>query len=424
MHVLFCSFRIICVILPVQNSIEMNYEEMLNSKDGVATMREMLPFGVLYKKQIDKKYRYVVELKPSLSDSIVFGDSLKKDIEWTAAHPSNFQLTYTAEGGERGIRELLLEPGSYETLAQLLKSEPATVAAKGFVDNIVSGIFDIATKMHADGVYHLCFAPQNILVRKGSSTPLLLCHGSFYTGINDVNSLYGEVKDYMAPEVMRRESVDERSDIYSIGKLIEFLYDQGSMPFEYKSMVKKATAEDPDARFRNVGEMKAKITSKRGMLRSLIALAAAVAIALLGVFLYMELVPQTEYIEFVEPAPKEQKADPFDDQFDPEMELLIESDTIVLTEEEKAYMEKAEEIYRKRYEKAAAEALSKIYDDENKSASEKRAIASTKAVADELTRQQKALAEEAGISSDRAEAIANDVLGRITSEKNKGQTNE
>ena len=397
---------------------------MLNTKDGVVTNRETMPFGLLYKKQIDKKYRYVVELKPALSDSIVFGDALKKDQEWTVAHPSAQQVSFVAEGDERGVHELLLEPGSYVTLAQLLANEPATVAAKGFVDSIISNIVEIATKMHAEGVFQLCFAPQNILIRKGSSMPLLLCHGSFYTGINDVESIYGEVRDYMAPEVMKREQVDERSDIYSLGKLIEFLYDQSSMPFEYKSVVKKATAEDPDARFRNVGEMKSLVTSKRGMRRSLIALIAAVAIALLAVWLYFDLVPQTEYVEFVEPAPKEQATDPFDDQFDPEMELLIESDTIVLTEEDKMYMDKAEEIYRKRYEKAAADAFSKVYDNENKSDAEKRALMSTKAMTDELNRQQQSLAEEAGISPERAEAIANDVLEHIAAGKNKKQDNE
>ena len=57
----------------------MNFEEMLNAQEGLVPKHEKLPFGDFYRKQIDGKYRFVVELKSSLTDSIVFCEALKKE---------------------------------------------------------------------------------------------------------------------------------------------------------------------------------------------------------------------------------------------------------------------------------------------------------------------------------------------------------
>ena len=54
----------------------MNYEELVNSQESMAARREPMPFGFFYRKQIDRKYRYVVELRPDLTDSLFFGEVL------------------------------------------------------------------------------------------------------------------------------------------------------------------------------------------------------------------------------------------------------------------------------------------------------------------------------------------------------------
>ena len=68
------------------------------------------------------------------------------------------------------------------------------------------------------------------------------------------------------------ETPDERSDVYSLGKLIEALFASGDMPYEYKTVVKKATAEEPEKRYPSVNAMYKAIGEKRSMMRSLSAL--------------------------------------------------------------------------------------------------------------------------------------------------------
>ena len=109
----------------------MNFEEMLNAQEGLVPKREKLPFGDFYRKQIDGKYRFVVELKSSLTDSIVFCEALKKEQQWSQKQRDK-QLHYELHEDSGGIYELGLEPGSYQTLSQLLFENPA-VFTKRFI---------------------------------------------------------------------------------------------------------------------------------------------------------------------------------------------------------------------------------------------------------------------------------------------------
>lgn len=397
----------------------MNYEEMLSVQEGVATHREKLPIGEFYRKQIEKKYRYVVELKPELADSIVFCEALKKDQQWASKQMAKEQMHYELHEDSSGVYELELEQGSFLTLSQLIDQNPAVVAGKGFIDNLVESLLGFTAKLHAEGIQQLCFAPQNVLVRKGDNHPLLLCHGSFYLGVNDVEALYKGYEDYLASEVIAREKIDERSDVYSLGKLIAFIFDQCAMPYEYKAVVKKATDPSPDKRYQSVDAMKSALAQKRASRRSLVMFVVAVVIAFLAIYLYFDLMPQTTVVEFVDPAPTEEQPDPFDDQFDPAQ--ILDDDTMAY--DDGMYQRKAEEIYRRRLQSGADEILSKVYNNERMSSSEKKFRASSQAMAEELIKLQKDLAEEAGLSQDQAERIGHEIINKLTDEKQKSLSN-
>lgn len=380
---------------------------MLNARESASGKGTNVPIGVLRQIQIDQKYRYVVALKPTLADSSAFRSGLEQDHAWAMKHAGQHQLQY--EIGNDNT--LLLELGTYQTLAQVLDTNPAIVASEGFVEQLVTQLMNHAARMHADGVYQLCFAPQNIFLRKGSTTPMLLWHGSFYAAVRDVKTLYEGCEEYVAPEVLAGEKATEASDVYSLGKLIDYLFGLGGMTIEYKMLLKKATAEAPEARFRTMEDMKASLAQKRNMRRSVLTMVAAVAIALLCVWLYIDFMPQRSDMEFIEPVKKDAKTDPFDESFNPDVQMVFDDDTINITEEDmQMYTQKAEQIFRRRFEEAAEEKLSGVFDKANMGANEKAIMADSKVMQDELEELKSTLADDMGISSERAAEIAKDVL--------------
>ena len=168
-----------------------------------------------------------------------------------------------------------------------------------------------------------------------------------------------------------------------------------------------------------VEQMKSSLAEKRNMRRSIIGLVAAVAIALLCVWIYVDWMPQRSDIEFLE-QPKKQTYDPFDQPYDPEVQMVLDGDTINITDEDmEMYTHKAEQIFRKRFESEAEEKISNVFDKVHRGANEKTILADSKQMQDELEELKSNLAEDMGISSERAEEIAKEIIDEKMAKKKK-----
>ena len=275
------------------------------------------------------------------------------------------------------------------------------------------------------GVQHICYSPDNILARVGDNKLVMLSHGSYYLNMSDQKSLYRDMTEYLAPEVLSGGGVDERSDVYSIGKFIEWLYSTSDMPIEYRRLVKKATSELPEDRYKSVIDMRSALKKLKNVRGSLTTFLIALAAALVIVGIYFGMTPEPQEIEYVKPAPKQSTDDLLDDGFDPASELgIISGDSLSKLPPEKRkqmeeYEKKGEEIFRKQFEKEAARILSKVYDAEHMGASEKNFMASSKKVFGELMEVQQKLSQEANISNEKGQLIATQIIDKITDAKKK-----
>lgn len=402
----------------------MTYEEIVNSNAAVNSKNGLTPYGRIDRQQVDKKYHSVMTLKPELTSRLGFVEALKTDLNACMTLKAKQQLHgELKQDGDKYTIEL--ETGTYQTLAHVVNDNPAIVAKAGFIDSVVEGLMDLLEEMHARQIYALCLAPENILIRKGDETAMLLLHGSSFSRIIEAKELFGGYEDYLAPELRDGGEITEQSDIYSLGKLVEWMFNQGSMPYEYKKIVGTATQETAKRRFKSIEAMHNSLNTEKNKKRSFFSLIAALAIVVVCIGLYFELMPKAENIEFVEPAPKEQEESLLDQGgFDPEQEMLKDTSLVdSITEEEKRtlddYMKKAEDIFRKQFTKEADKILSKVLNDSKMSDSEKEFMTSNNAMRDELMQLQTELAEQAGISDDRAGRISTEVLNQLYIEKQK-----
>lgn len=120
---------------------------------------------------------------------------------------------------------------------------------------------------HDKGILHRDISPNNVLVffREGRPTIKVSDFGlgksteslSYYTGSSA--SGYGQIL-YVSPEQREKlKDATEKSDIYSLGKLIYFVFtgkDPDNLkPFELSSLISKATEDNPEDRFSNIDEL-------------------------------------------------------------------------------------------------------------------------------------------------------------------------
>lgn len=406
----------------------MNYEELLAAKNDGKLYKTQLPIGEYYRQQENGKYCGWVDIRSDMNRSIVFSEALKKECERNRTLSNVHQLHFEPVEKKNEVVRLEMASGVYLSYEQLIKDNPAIVAEKDFIDRTLRELVDITTYLHQHGIYHLCYSPKTVFARKGDHAVMLLSHGSFYLAVNEQCELYGDDACYVAPEVLSHDTVDERSDVYSIGQFLKELFDRSSMPIAYKRVIKKATAAQPEERYQYPAEMLKVVQKRQNTLKTLLSMAAALLIALFCLALYFDMVPETSQVEFVKPAPKQPEDDLLDNGLTPAEMGIISDDS--LTEEDiqalQDYQAKAEEIFKKRYEKEADRILSKIYNTEYMSNSEKQFRAQSQSVLKELMDIQQRMGDEANLQPERSQLLATEIIDRITEQKKKewGDTNK
>ncbi len=401
----------------------MNYEELLASRKDGKLNKTCLPIGDYYRQQIDGKYRSVIDIYPELNNNINFSEALKKECEQNASLTNQHILHFRPQAEGHDIIRLELEQGQYQPLKHVLNDNPSIVAEPNFIEEFTRQLLETASYLHSQGVFGVCYSPETVFLRKGDNAVLLSHVGSHYISMSDPGQLYHDgSEEYVAPEVMSNGTIDNRCDIYSIGRLLQKVFDQADMPLELRKVVKKAVSDSPEDRFNTPDEMLRNINRKRNTYRSLLTGFIAVAIAGLVIALYFDMMPESNPVEFVKPAPRQATDDLIDDGFSPEeLGVISDGDSLVAIEQrsQEEYQAKAEAIFRKRYTAAAEKILSNIYNKEHMNVTEKNFMSQSESTIQELMKAQEEIAGESSLDPSRSQLIATEIIERITEQKKK-----
>ena len=410
----------------------MNFEELLETRDVRKTTKVRLPYGYFYKRLIDGKYSNFVEFHDEVADHVAFSNCVRTEAADMEKIGNKHQLHFVPNEGDGGVYAIAVEVGNFITFDQLLNENPAVIARESFAADTLRDLVEITELLNDKGIYHVCFAPCNVLARKNDSTVRLLCHGSFYAKL-DQETLYDGLEDYVAPEVLAGGEITARADVYSLAKFVGWLYHSAGLPLEWRHVIARATAEDPERRYSSVKDFYNALINYKNMRRTALVGFAAIAIALAIVGCYFYMLPQPEQVEYVkaveEPIP--------DDMLDEENLLyglgadadsatianivakqMRLKDSLSIDEKEmKAYQAKAEQIFRKQFTKEADRILSKVYNNKQMNLNEKDFMARSRSMTEELAKVEQELAKSSNLGNERSQRIASEIIDQLTTKK-------
>ena len=420
----------------------MNYEELVETRDVRKSNKVKMPFGYFHKRQIDGKYSNFVEFLDELSDNILFAECLKKDCEVAMQVGDKHQLHFTPnnEDGSDGIYAIAVEPGNYLTIEQLLNEIPSVVAQKNFMETTIKDLLQLTIDLNEKGVQQVCFAPSNVFMRKNDNSVRLLLHGSPFHRLEVYDVLYDGIEEYIAPEVLQGETPTDRSDVYGLAKFIEYLNESSGMPFYLKSIIRKATSEDPEARYATVADFRKALSQRKAAIKSAVTSLSAIAIALILAGLFFTLTPDTEAVEFVKPVEEPISEELLDEGFDPATELGAAADSATIAKAIKDYQmkdsdkidekkirefeAKGEAIFRKQFSKEAERILSGVYNDRSMSGGQKAFQEASSKAMGELVEKQIELSEHSSLPSEKSQRIASEIIEQITERKKAEMSKE
>lgn len=147
-------------------------------------------------------------------------------------------------------------------------------------------ILDAVNYVHKQSVIHNDIKPSNILITRLNNDVRLIDFGVSDDDANYLLQRLGCTSQYASPELLRREAdIDVRSDIYSIGIIMQEIFGK-----KYSSIVKKCLNENLEKRYPGIEELRAAFTNHINRWKKTTIALASVAI------LSAILIPTSFYI--------------------------------------------------------------------------------------------------------------------------------
>ncbi len=242
--------------LPVPGAVVAHYRIVAEAGRGA--------MGVVYKAE-DLMLGRVVALKflpEELAAHPPALDRLRREARMIAAlsHPGICTLYELGEVSGRVF--LAMEFLEGESLRARMARGPVSEAE----------FFDIAVQVaraleaaHAQGIIHRDIKPDNLFVNSSGQVKVMDFGLAKTVSQEDgavAQSTVTGTSGYMSPEQVRGEPLDARSDIYSFGRVLSELENEG-LPSRVAPVIAKALASDPAERWQSAAELRTALEAMR-----------------------------------------------------------------------------------------------------------------------------------------------------------------
>ena len=126
------------------------------------------------------------------------------------------------------------------TLDQFLETKPSTATRR----KLINQLLDALSFLHERQIIHRDIKPSNILITRNGTTVKLIDFGvsdtdDYVTFKQPAGSI-----SYIAPEQLAGKPIDNRADIYAVGKIIQLLF-----PHRYRIIARRCTRVDTARRY-------------------------------------------------------------------------------------------------------------------------------------------------------------------------------
>lgn len=214
------------------------------------------------------KLHFLKRLKAKYVGDIRYQEAQRKEYEtgYRLEHPNLVRYISLTDDG------ILMEYVDGETLADRLAKHPEYFTKQN-TEKFLRQLLDVVGYLHSHQVVHLDLKPDNILLTYINNDLKLIDLGCCYT--DTFADTQGSTKAFAAPEQLKGAFVDERTDIYAIGKILELLPNHHI----YNKVIARCTADEPSKRYQSVDELKKIISNYKHFLLPAIILLILLIIA-------------------------------------------------------------------------------------------------------------------------------------------------
>ena len=150
------------------------------------------------------------------------------------------------------------------------------------VKSVLAEVCEALYYLHRNGIVHCNLSPENILVTANDCRVRLIDLGVPETKQDADRELLIKEMEFVAPEIIKGEDVDSRADIYSIGKIMEFIGER-NITKQFSAVATHCTQFSREQRFDNISDVRSAITKGHSFVKLIIVAVVLVILAGLAV---------------------------------------------------------------------------------------------------------------------------------------------
>ena len=222
------------------------YRELIHSSEG--------GFTELYRVDKSGKFRVLKALKPQFRGEPMYEMLLRKEFEigYNLQHPGICEIYGFGQIPELG-NCIEMEWIDGITLSDLIQSNRLSSSLSR---RIALQLCDILSYLHSKQVIHRDLKPSNIMVTHNGRNVKLIDFGLSDSDSSSILKSPAGTASFAAPELTNGNSVDTRSDIYSLGKILSL------MKGGFGRISRRCTKNNPTDRYSDVESVKDAIRIK------------------------------------------------------------------------------------------------------------------------------------------------------------------
>lgn len=235
-------------------------------------------------------------LKESFANDPQCRETLKKEYEITRQLDNKFVRKALGYENIQGLGEsIVFEYVEGKSLAEHVRV--GTLNEKQ-IKSLLIDLCDGLSYMHQRGIMHCDLKPENIIVTTADCRAKIIDIGLPETDYKTDHELLIKENEFIAPELFKGEEADPRSDIYSLGKIIEFIIER-NMISQYSSVATHCTQFSREQRFDSIQEVKSLLTKGTSAAKIILLLLVLIAIGVVA-FIYVPKIIEKSRIEKTE----------------------------------------------------------------------------------------------------------------------------
>ena len=218
----------------------------------------------------------VKTLKKECADDAACQASLKQEFETTSMLDNKYirkALDFVHVEG-LGI-SIIYEYIDGKSLAEHVRV--GTLSEKQ-VKSVLTEVCDALYYLHRNGIVHCNLNPDNIMVTAADCRAKLIDLGVPETKQEADRELLIKEMEFVAPEIIKGEDMDSRADIYSIGKIMEFIGER-NISKQFGAVATHCTQFSREQRFDSISDVRSAITKGHSFVKLIIV---AVVLAILA----------------------------------------------------------------------------------------------------------------------------------------------